>query len=179
MRGIDGDGAGRIECVLECKELAVEGDRRAVGQASQYAKALVHSASTRLRVDPADHDLVAVLAAEPDAEREPTRRELRDRRELAGNGDGVAQWQQIQADVHRQLSLNREQGGCADQPVGTRSDEEADVITDTQMVDARVGDLTERRAQSLRIAVGRFERVGEESDTDTFTHWSLRSLRAR
>ena len=59
-----------------------------------------------------------------------------------------------------------EQGGCADQPVGTRADEEADVITDAQVVDARVGDPTERRAQPLRIAVGRFERVGEEPDAD-------------
>ena len=142
-------------------------------------QALVHSASTRLRVDAADLDLVAVLAAEPDAEREPTRRELRDRRELAGNGDRVAQWQQVHADVHGQRSLNREQGGCADQPVGTRADEEADVITDTQVVDARVGDLSERRAQPLRIAVGRFERVGEEPDADTITHGSFRSVRAR
>ena len=128
--------------VVEREELAVEGDRRAVGQASQDLKAFVHPASTRLRVDAADLDLVAVLAADPDAEREPAGRELRDRRELAGNGDRVAQWQQVQPDIHRQRGLRREQRGCADQPVGTRADEEADVIADTQVVDARVGDLS-------------------------------------
>ena len=40
------------------------------------------------------------------------------------------------------------------------------MIADTQVVDARVGDLTERHAQPVRVAVGRFERVSEESDAD-------------
>ena len=65
-----------------------------------------------------------------------------------------------------QRVLRGEQGGRVDQPVGTRADEEADVITDAQVVDARVGDPTERRAPGCRIAVGRFERVGEEPDAD-------------
>jgi hypothetical protein len=141
-------------------------------------QAFVHAASARRRVHPADLDLVAVLAAEPDAEGESTRSELGDRRELTGDGDGVPQRQQVQADVHGQLGLGREQRGRVDQAVGTGSDEEADVITDAQVVDARVGDPTERRVLALGIAVGRCERVGEEPHAD-LTHRSLRAGRAR
>ena len=41
------------------------------------------------------------------------------------------------------------------------------MIADTEVVDSRVGNPTVRRAQSLGIAVGRFERGREESDADT------------
>ena len=79
----------------------------AVGQAAQDLKAFVHPASARLRVDAADLDLVAVLAADPDAEREPAGRELRDRRELAGDRNRVAQRKQVEPDVHRQRERER------------------------------------------------------------------------
>ena len=65
------------------------------------------------------------------------------------------------------VGLRREQRGRGDQPVRTRADEEADVITDAQVVDARVGDPTERRTQLLRIAVGRMSSASaNEPDAD-------------
>ena len=97
-----------------------------------------------------------------------------------GDDHGVAQRQQVEADVHGQRVLPGEQGGRADQPVGTRADEEADVITDAQMIDARARDPGERRAPPRRIAVGRLQRVGEEPDADRpLTHRASRSVRAR
>ena len=108
---------------------------------------------------------MAVLAADPDAEREPAGRELRDRRELAGDRNRVTQWQQVQPDVHRQLSLNGEQGGRGDQPVRARSDEEAHVIADAQVVDALVGDASERRLRLIRAGASVADRR-EEPDPD-------------
>ena len=120
---------------------------------------------------------MGVLAADPDAEREPTGRELRDRRELAGDGNRVAQRQQVEPDVHRQLSLSGEQGGRGDQPVRARSDEEAHVIADAQVVDARVGDPSERRLQLLRTAAERFSDWREEPDADASHRRTVPSCR--
>jgi hypothetical protein len=52
---------------------------------------------------------VGILAADPNAKREPTRRDLRDRRELAGNRHRVAERKQVQPHIHRQLNLSDEQ----------------------------------------------------------------------
>jgi hypothetical protein len=110
---------------------------------------------------------VAVLAADPDAECEPTRRQLRDGRELSGDGDRVPEREQVHPDVDRKLGLSCEQRGGTDEAVGTCSDEEADVIADAEMVDARVGDLAERGAPPLVIRAGHLQRVGEQPDTNT------------
>ena len=92
----------------EREELAVEGDRRAFAEAAQDLQAFVHPASTRLRVHAADLDLVGVLAADPDAQREPAGCELRERGELAGDRNRMTQRQQVERDVHRQVGLRDE-----------------------------------------------------------------------
>ena len=71
---------------------------------------------------------MAVLAADPNAEREPARRELRDRRELPGHQNRVAQRKEVEPDVHRQPSVSGEQRSRHGQPVRARTHEEADVI---------------------------------------------------
>ena len=94
-----------------------------------------------------------VFAADPNSEGEPTRCELRDRGELPGDGNGVAQRQQVEPDKHRQFGLRSEQRARSDEPIRARSDEEAHVITDAKVVDSRLGDATERLTSLLRSAV--------------------------
>jgi hypothetical protein len=173
---------GHDEGVDQREELAVERDRRAAGQAPQDPEALVHPASARLRVDAADLDLVGVLAADPDAECQPAGRELGDRGELAGDRDRVAQREQVQPDVHRQLGLHREQRARADQPVRARADEEADVVAHAQVVDAGVGDPAERCPHPLGIGARQVQRIGEEPDPDAVVshhHHRLPAVPAR
>jgi hypothetical protein len=113
-------------------------------------QAFVHPAATRLWVDATDLDLVAVLAADPDAEREPAGRELRDRGELPGDRNRVAQRQQIEPHVHRQVVLDGEQGGRRYQPIRARSDEEAHMVPHADVIDALIGDVSERRRHPVR-----------------------------
>jgi len=56
-----------------------------------------------------------------------------------------------------------------DRPSGSRENnsDADDVIADTEVIDACVGDLSERPTQPLRIAAGHLQRVSEEPDTDT------------
>src|SRR5262249_37064535 len=96
---------GENQRVIEREELALERDRGAVGEAAQDSKTFVHPASTRLGVHTADLDLVRVLAADSDAEREPAGCKLCDRRELPRDRDRMAQRQEVEPDVHWQLSV--------------------------------------------------------------------------
>ena len=140
ISGIGGDGGGAMSASWSEKNSPLKLTGVAFAQAAQDLQAFVHPPSACLGVDAADLDLVRVLAADPDTEREPTGCQLRDGGELTGDRHRVAQRQQVEPDVHRQVSLSGEHGGGGDQPVRPRSDEEADVIGDTEVIDARVGD---------------------------------------
>ena len=89
-RGTGGDGAGR-SAPCRTNRITLDADRRSLGQATKDAKGRVHPASTCLRLDPADLQLVRILAADPDAEDESPRRSLGDRGELTGNRNRVTQ----------------------------------------------------------------------------------------
>ena len=62
-------------------------------------------------------------------------------------GHRVAQRQQVQRDVHRQLALQRQQRRRRDQPVGPGADEEAHVIAAAEVIDALADGASERRGQ--------------------------------
>ena len=126
---------------------------------------LVHPTPARLWVHPADLDLVAVLASGPDTERESARSDLSDRRELASDRNRVAQRQEIEPDIHRQLGLSSEHRGRCDQPVRARPYEEAHMIADADVVDSGVSNASKRRLELLRIAV-RLAYGRKQSDAD-------------
>jgi hypothetical protein len=108
--------------------------------------------TTGLGFHAADLDLVWVLAADPDAEREPARLELSQGGQLAGDGNGVAQREQVEPDVHRQHPLASEQRGRGDQPIRARAREEADVIADAEVVDFRLDGASEHGIQVSTVA---------------------------
>jgi hypothetical protein len=51
---------------------------------------------------------VGILAADPDAQCEPARCELRECRELARDWNWMTQRQQVKRDIHRQVGLRSE-----------------------------------------------------------------------
>ena len=65
--------------------------------------------------------------------------------ELPRDRHRVAQRKQIQPDIHRQVLLKAEQRCRCDQPVRTRADKKADVIADTDVVNALIGSASQRR----------------------------------
>jgi hypothetical protein len=71
--------------------LPAEAHRRPVRQGPQNLKGFVHPASSSVRVDPADLDLVSIFASDSHAESESTRCHLGQRGELSGHRDRVAE----------------------------------------------------------------------------------------
>ncbi len=123
--------------VADVDELALQRGGLAAQQRSQERQALVHTPPARARVDAADLDLVAILAADARRQREPAGRELGDRRHLPSDDHRVAQRQQVRADVDRQVVLHAQQRRGVDERVLAGADEEAHVVADAQMVQAR------------------------------------------
>ena len=145
----DGDRDGRRRRrndlgVADREELAVKADRLAVGKAAQDLQRFVHAASARPRVDATDFELVRILAADPHAEHEPARCEFGDAGKLARHEHRVAQRKQVKRDVARQVGVAGEQSSSVDQGVCARSDEEADVIVDADVIDSGFGDVAEQ-----------------------------------
>ena len=87
-----GYGRGRQDSSgLDIDVVAREGHRVASQEPTQHGEALLHPSTARAGIDAADLELVGVFAAEPDAEGEPARCQPLERRDLAGDRDGVAE----------------------------------------------------------------------------------------
>ena len=153
MSGIGGDGGGAISGVLSEKNSPL----KLTGLPSpKLRRTCRHSSIRRPRVLGSTPQIWTSWGSSPPI---PTPRvsrpgaSCRDGGELTGDRNRVAQRQQVEPDVHRQRSLSGEQGGGGDQPVRSRSDEEADVIADAEVVDARLGDAGEHRRSCSRLPV--------------------------
>lgn len=79
-----------------------------------------------------------VLAAYADAQHEPPRRQPGEVGELAGDEHRVAQWQQVDADMHVQRGVQHGQRGGLHDPVEPDPGHEADVVAAADVVDAGV-----------------------------------------
>jgi hypothetical protein len=93
------------------------------------------------RVDPAQLELARIVAADADAEREPSGGEQRDRGELAGDDRRVTQRDQVHAGLHGHMRMRGQQRGRLDRAVGAVTVGEADVVADGQVVDAGVDSM--------------------------------------
>jgi hypothetical protein len=109
---------------------------------------------------------VGIFAADPHPQREPARGELRDRSELPGERNWVPQRQQEEPDVHRQLILSGKHRCRSDQSVRASPHEEADVISDAEVVDALRSDAREHRMKPLLTAAERLIVRREEPHAD-------------
>jgi hypothetical protein len=105
---------------------------------TQLTRSLRAVRCARARVDPAQLELARIVAADADAEREPSGGEQRDRGELAGDDRRVTQRDQVHAGLHGQSRMRGQERDRLDQAVGAVTFGEADVITNGQVVDAGV-----------------------------------------
>jgi hypothetical protein len=115
---------------------------------------------------------VPVLPTDPHTERQPAGGQLADGRQLPRDEHRMAQRKQVEADVHRQLAVGQERRR-RDQPVRSRADVEAHVITDAEVVDARIHNLGEPPARQPRSA-GELAHRGEYAHSNTVGRARLR-----
>jgi hypothetical protein len=102
---------------------------------------------------------VSVLAADTDAEHEPARGEAGHVGELARHEHGMAERQAIDGRVRPQPIGSRQHVRGADEPVEARTDEEADVVTDPDVIEAGVlGKRTIRRRSAAFVLLA--SRIG-------------------
>ena len=142
--GMGDDGAGTIWA----SRIEKNSPSKLTGLPSERLRRISSDSSmrrpTRPRVDATDFELVRILAADPHAEHEPARCEFGDAGKLARHEHRVAQRKQVKRDVARQVGVAGEQSSGVDQGVCARSDEEADVIVDADVIDSGFGDVAEQ-----------------------------------
>ena len=86
----------------------------------------------------------AVLATpDPYAQGEPAGSDLRERRELSGHDQRVAQRQLVDAEQHPEPVVGREHGGGRDQAVEAGAAVEADVVAHREVVQAHLGHVVQ------------------------------------
>ena len=160
--------------VLQMEEVAVERHRLAGKKAAQHVQRLGGAATARAHVDTAALDLARVFARDPDAEREPPRREVRQRRHLPGDGYRMAQRQlvdaHVQTDRRVETGIRRDRG----QAVDAVSALEAHVVGAPDEVEA--GGRRDRHAIA-RFVIQRLDR--EDPDTNIAQAPSLPSWAGR
>ena len=160
-----GTGSGRRggdDCFVKVEEPAVEGDRLAGQQLAHDGQAFIHPQAPGRRVHPADRDFVAILAAYPDAEDEPSGGEPGDVGQLAGHQDGMAQRQQVHAAVDGQRGVKHRQRRGLHEPVEPQAGE-TDVVAAADVVDAFLLGLRQECAGSLRALL---EQPGRREHAD-------------
>ena len=79
---------------------------------------------------------MAILTTHPDPEREPARRQLGERGDLAGHRQRMPQRQQVDGRAHADRPGQRSEGGGLDEPVEALPALERDVVPDAELVDA-------------------------------------------
>ncbi len=160
-------GLGRRQdpATVEPEELPVVVDRLAGGEPPQQAERLVHPTPTGRRVDPHVRHLGAVLAGDTDAEGQPARRDLAERRELAGGAHRVAQAGEVDADQHVEAVVRGEGGGGRDEAVEAGAAVEADVVTDGEVVEPDVAQVREQGATLAGVGVEELV-VDRDADLD-------------
>jgi hypothetical protein len=126
---------------FELEELARVIQRLAGQQPLHDGQRLVGAPAAGARVDAAHGDLVAILAADADAEDQLARRRLGHRGELSGDGHRMAQREQVDADADLQALVERGEGRRVDESVHPGSDMETHVVGHEHVIDACVQDL--------------------------------------
>jgi hypothetical protein len=133
-------------------------DRFTGQQLTHDSEAFIHPQATGRRVHPADRDFAAILAADPDAEDEPSRGDTGKVGQLAGHQDGMTQRQQVHAGVDGERRMKHRQRGGLHQPVEPHAAGETDVVAAADMVDAFVLGLRQERVSRLRALLKEPER---------------------
>jgi hypothetical protein len=151
--------------------LAAERHHLARLQRPERLHRLVGAPTARAGVDAADLHLVTVLATDADAQGQPARRDLRDRRQHPRHHHGVTQREQVDRHVHREAGLHREQRRRVHQAVEPDTDVERHVVADGEVVDAglgRVGEVRGTRDVRQGEDIGRHEHAdGDAGRTGT------------
>ena len=158
-------GSRSDDGVHDVEVFAVEGHRLAGQERPEDGEGLVAAPAPGARVDTADLDLVAVLAADADAEDEPARRQLAEGRDGAGDRQRVTQRQQVDSDVQLEGRMQLRERGHEHQRLHAGAAPERDVVRVEHAVQAGVCDRLEH-APPLR-QIGRPEAVrGTDRDRD-------------
>ena len=122
-------------CGVEIEELAVVVNGFAVGQPAQNLQAFIGSTAPASRVDTADLDLVAVVPADADTERNPSRCETGHGRHLPGHGHRMAKRQEVDTDHDSELVVELGEAGDLDESVGAVPVSKRDVVGHVDVVD--------------------------------------------
>jgi hypothetical protein len=144
-------------------ELTAHARRLPGEETAQRAEGLVGAAPARPGVDTADLDLVAVLAADPHAQHEPTGRRLAQRGDLSRHGHRVAQREQVDADIraHARLQCGDRRG--LDEAIHAEARVEAHVVGHEHVVETARRNALEQRAPP-RQGTGEHLRIGQGAE---------------
>jgi hypothetical protein len=136
-------------------------DFLALQQPSGQVQRLIRPAAACRGIHTTNLKLVSILTADPDAEHEATGGQSGDLGQLARHRDGMAEGQQVQADVHRNRTLSGQHRGRDRHTVEALAVVKADVVSDMDVVDALSGLLDEAE----RIQLGRPEKDAGHAQT--------------
>ena len=122
---------------MEVEEPPAEVDLVARHEQAHAPQRLGRPGAPLAGIDPAQLELSRIVAADADAEREPPGASMRDRGQLARDNGRVTKGEQIDAGLHRQAGVRREQRRRLDQPVRAVAVGEADMVAHGEVIDAR------------------------------------------
>ncbi len=106
-----------------------------------------------------------ILATDADAEQEPAGRQGSEVGDLPGDGDRVAQGEQVHGGVRRHPLGDRKDPGRAEQSVEPGADDEADVVADAEVVEAALLGALDQDAPLLGLDHGHAEDDAADSRT--------------
>ena len=122
---------------MQFEEAAAEVNPLAAQEHQHAPQRLAGPSAALTGVDPAQLELTRIVAAHADPEREPARREQRDRCELTRDDRRMAQREQVHPGLHRDVRVRRQQRGRLDQAVSAVPVREADVVADRKVIHTR------------------------------------------
>ncbi len=136
---------------MQCEVRSVVVDGLTRHQLTDDVQRLVHPAAPCCRIDTTDLDLVGILATDADAEQEPARRQGGEVGELPGDGDRVAQREQVHGGVRRHSLGHRKDSRSAEQSIESGADDEADVVAHPEMIKATLLGELDQGTTSRRL----------------------------
>jgi hypothetical protein len=149
------------------KELAREVDGPSAEQRAEQGQTLVHASSSRARVDAAELDLPAVVAADADPEHQAAASILPERRELARDRHRMTKRKQVQPEVNVERVVEREERRGVHEAVPPVALVEAHVVAPVNVIEARIRECGEELAPLARRMRREVRRQERHSDRRT------------
>ena len=165
---------GTDQRCLEGERVALVIDRLAVEQAADETEGFAHAPASGRRIDATIPHFGRIVAAGADAEHESTgRRELGDRSDLTGDGNRMAQGEQVHRRLHPDRPGERSDDRGLDQTVVSLPAPEADVVADPDTIEPS---HLHRGGETRQVVGARAEQTMRDADADLDGRAHRRSL---